>query len=89
MTNVELPLTPDGAHVWRPFAPSSDIKVDLEAKGWQWSGHGYFDSNFGTRSLEEDFKLLDMGALSDQFRRDLHLRCSPPRRIYARHRDCL
>lgn len=61
MTNVELPLTPDGAHIWRPFAPSSDIKVDLEAKGWQWSGHGYFDSNFGTRSLEEDFSFWTWG----------------------------
>ncbi|MGR3502072.1 carotenoid 1,2-hydratase [Pseudaestuariivita sp.] len=54
-TSVELPLTPDGAHVWRPFAPVSDISVSLEAKGWQWSGHGYFDANFGTRALEEDF----------------------------------
>ena len=55
ITNVELPLTKDGAHVWRPFAPVSRIKVDLEAKGWQFSGHGYFDANFGTRPLEEDF----------------------------------
>ena len=39
VTNVELPLKPDGTHIWRPFAPSSDIKVELEAKGWQWSGH--------------------------------------------------
>jgi carotenoid 1,2-hydratase len=61
MTSVELPLTSDGAHIWRPFAPSSDIKVDLEAKGWQWSGHGYFDSNFGTRSLEEDFSFWTWG----------------------------
>ena len=22
LTTVELPLTPDGDHVWRPFAPS-------------------------------------------------------------------
>ncbi|MDB4234885.1 carotenoid 1,2-hydratase [bacterium] len=61
VTNVELPLTPDGAHVWRPFAPSSRIKVDLEAKGWQWSGHGYFDANFGTRPLEKDFSYWTWG----------------------------
>ncbi|WP_108388272.1 carotenoid 1,2-hydratase [Yoonia sediminilitoris] len=61
LSSVELPLTPDGAHIWRPFAPSSDIKVDLEAKGWQWSGHGYFDANFGTRSLEEDFSFWTWG----------------------------
>ena len=61
ITSVELPLTPDGTHVWRPFAPSSDIKVDLEAKGWQWSGHGYFDANFGTRALEQDFRFWTWG----------------------------
>jgi carotenoid 1,2-hydratase len=55
LTQVELPLTADGAHVWRPFAPIARISVDLEAKGWQFDGHGYFDSNFGTRALEEDF----------------------------------
>ncbi len=61
VTSVEVPLTPDGAHIWRPFAPISDIQVDLEAKGWQWSGHGYFDANFGTRALEEDFKFWTWG----------------------------
>ncbi len=61
VTSVELPLTPDGAHVWRPFAPSSDITVDLAAKGWQWSGHGYFDANFGTRPLEDDFRFWTWG----------------------------
>jgi len=55
LTSVEMPLTPDGAHVWRPIAPTARISVNLEAKGWQFDGHGYFDSNFGTRSLEEDF----------------------------------
>ncbi|MFO7806729.1 MAG: carotenoid 1,2-hydratase [Paracoccaceae bacterium] len=55
VTEVELPLTTDRAHVWRPFAPTAAITVDLEAQGWQWDGHGYFDSNFGTRALEADF----------------------------------
>lgn len=61
ITDVELPLTPDGAHIWRPFAPSADITVALEAKGWQWSGHGYFDANFGTRALEQDFSFWTWG----------------------------
>jgi len=61
VTNVELPLTPDGTHIWRPFAPSSDIKVELDAPGWQWSGHGYFDANFGTRALEQDFSFWTWG----------------------------
>lgn len=55
VTSVELPLSAGGEHVWRPFAPIADISVQLEAKGWQFDGHGYFDSNFGTRPLEHDF----------------------------------
>ena len=61
LSAVELPLTADGAHVWRPFAPKARITVALEAKGWQWSGHGYFDANFGTRALEQDFRFWTWG----------------------------
>ena len=61
VTSVELPLSADGAHVWRPFAPIGDIAVDLEADGWQWTGHGYFDANFGTRALEADFDFWTWG----------------------------
>ncbi|MEM1375245.1 MAG: carotenoid 1,2-hydratase [Pseudomonadota bacterium] len=61
VTDVEMPLTPDGAHVWRPFAPTSRISVDLDAPGWQWDGHGYFDANFGTRALEQDFSYWNWG----------------------------
>lgn len=56
ITDVELPLKADGSHVWRPFAPSADITVDLNQPGWQWAGHGYFDANFGTAALEDDFR---------------------------------
>ena len=56
VTGVEVPLTPDGAHVWRPFAPVARIEVRLDRPGWHWQGHGYFDANFGTRPLERDFK---------------------------------
>ena len=61
ITSVELALTDDGAHVWRPFGPDSEISVDLEADGWQWDGHGYFDANFGTRALETDFTFWTWG----------------------------
>ena len=61
LTTVELPLTIHGTHVWRPFAPSSDIEVNLEAPGWQWKGHGYFDANFGTSALEDDFSYWTWG----------------------------
>lgn len=61
LTNVELPLTDSGTHVWRPFAPTCEIDVQLEATGWQWRGHGYFDANFGTRALEQDFDYWTWG----------------------------
>ena len=61
LTGVELPLTEDGAHIWRPFAPTCAIDVDLDAQGWQWNGHGYFDANFGTRALEQDFSYWTWG----------------------------
>ena len=54
VTDVELALAPDRAHVWRPFAPSARVSVDLGPNG-RWEGHGYLDGNFGTRPLEADF----------------------------------
>jgi carotenoid 1,2-hydratase len=61
LTQVELPLTEDGGHIWRPFAPKSDIKVELNRPGWTWEGHGYFDANFGVRALEADFDYWTWG----------------------------
>ncbi len=66
LTNVEVPLTPEGTHIWRPFAPTASITVDLDAKGWQWEGHGYFDANFGTRALEQDFTYWTWGRFPHQ-----------------------
>ena len=54
VTGVELALSPDRGHVWRPFAPSCRVEVDLGRNG-RWEGHGYLDGNFGTRPLEADF----------------------------------
>ena len=61
LSQVELPLTEDGAHIWRPFAPTAHIDVDIDSPGWQWEGHGYFDANFGTRALEQDFTYWTWG----------------------------
>jgi len=61
VTSVELPLTPDGAHIWRPFAPRSQIEVRIDRPGWNWTGEGYFDANFGSRALEEDFSYWTWG----------------------------
>jgi len=60
ITDRELLLDPKGTHVWRPFAPTSRIEVDL-GPGWQFTGHGYFDANFGTRALEQDFSFWTWG----------------------------
>jgi carotenoid 1,2-hydratase len=54
VTGVEVQLTPDGRHLWTPFAPVARIAVDL-GPGWRWEGHGYFDGNRGSVPLEADF----------------------------------
>ena len=56
VTDHAVALTPQGSHVWRPFAPRAHIEVALNRPGWGWNGHGYFDANFGTTSLEKDFR---------------------------------
>lgn len=61
VTDQEMLLSDDGAHVWRPFAPTARIEVALNRPGWTWSGHGYFDANFGTRALEADFSYWTWG----------------------------
>lgn len=60
VTSVEAMLTPSASHIWRPFAPSATIEVDL-TQGHRWTGHGYFDANFGTAALEADFKRWTWG----------------------------
>ena len=44
-----------GQHIWRPIAPLSRVEVQLDAPALRWSGHGYFDSNFGEEPLERAF----------------------------------
>ena len=60
VTDVEIALTPDNRHLWRPFAPTARIDVQLNG-GVRWQGHGYFDANFGTRALETDFSTWTWG----------------------------
>jgi carotenoid 1,2-hydratase len=61
ITNIEVPLTNDETHIWRPFSPNSRIEVKVQKPGWDWSGHGYFDANFGTSALEKDFSYWTWG----------------------------
>ncbi len=60
VTGAEVMLTPEGTHLWRPFAPMAHISVRL-SQGHNWEGHGYFDANFGTRALEQDFQFWTWG----------------------------
>jgi carotenoid 1,2-hydratase len=48
-----------GRHTWRPIAASARVEVDIEQPGQRWSGHGYMDSNHGTRPLKDDFIAWD------------------------------
>lgn len=61
LSDIEVPLHDAGTHIWRPFAPTARIEVDLNKSGWSWSGHGYFDANFGTSALEDDFDYWTWG----------------------------
>jgi carotenoid 1,2-hydratase len=60
ITGTEVLLTPDGRHIWRPFAPTAHIEVNL-TQGHRWHGHGYFDANFGSAALEADFRFWTWG----------------------------
>ncbi|NBZ86424.1 carotenoid 1,2-hydratase [Stagnihabitans tardus] len=60
VTRVEAVLDPGARHIWRPFAPLSRIKVELDGQP-AWKGHGYFDANFGARPLETDFRRWTWG----------------------------
>ena len=61
ITDIECNLLPDNSHIWRPFAPTSRIEVQINRPGWNWNGHGYFDANFGSNALEKDFSYWTWG----------------------------
>ncbi|MGL4441728.1 MAG: carotenoid 1,2-hydratase [Bosea sp. (in: a-proteobacteria)] len=48
-----------GRHTWRPIAAEARVEVDIDQPGQRWSGHGYMDSNHGTRPLKDDFVSWD------------------------------
>jgi len=48
-----------GRHVWRPIAPTARVEVELAQPALRWSGHGYFDSNWGSEPLEDAFVRWD------------------------------
>jgi len=48
-------LDPEGRHRWHPVAPRAHVEVTMSHPGVNWSGPGYFDSNFGDEPLEDAF----------------------------------
>jgi carotenoid 1,2-hydratase len=48
-------LHEDGQHLWHPIAPRARVEVTMDSPGINWSGSGYFDSNFGREPLETGF----------------------------------
>ncbi len=48
-----------GRHRWRPVAPSARIEVELQRPQLRWTGHAYFDRNWGDEPLEDGFVYWD------------------------------
>ena len=48
-------LDESARHTWQPFAPAARIDVAMKSPSLNWQGHGYFDTNAGSRALEYDF----------------------------------
>lgn len=50
-------LDPQGRHRWHCLAPRARIEVDMKQPDLSWKGSAYLDSNFGSESLEEGFRV--------------------------------
>lgn len=54
-----LQLDSHGRHHWHPIAARSSVEVALESPDLRWSGPAYFDTNWGSAPLEQDFVSWD------------------------------
>ncbi|OBX20585.1 hydroxyneurosporene dehydrogenase [Erythrobacter sp. QSSC1-22B] len=50
-------LDPAGRHSWHCLAPRARIEVEMDKPALRWSGSAYLDSNSGSESLEEGFRV--------------------------------
>jgi carotenoid 1,2-hydratase len=48
-------LDSDGRHHWHPIAARSRVEVAMDSPALRWSGPAYFDTNWGSAPLEQDF----------------------------------
>jgi carotenoid 1,2-hydratase len=49
-------LDAEGQHHWRPIAPSTEVHLEFRSPELRWTGHGYWDSNWGSVPLEDTFE---------------------------------
>ncbi|MGB5734550.1 MAG: carotenoid 1,2-hydratase [Thiohalocapsa sp.] len=57
-------LHDNGRHHWRPVSPSARVEVQLERPKLSWTGHAYFDSNWGQEPIEDGFVYWDWSRAS-------------------------
>ena len=89
LTGVEMALTPDGGHIWRPFAPKARIQVRLNRPRLDLDRAWLFRCQFRHPRARGRFPLLDMGAVPAPRWRRLFLRRPAPRWQRAGRRDRL
>jgi len=59
LSSRRFQLDSAGRHHWFPIAARSRVEVRMEAPSLSWSGPAYFDSNWGSAPLEQDFREWD------------------------------
>ncbi|MGX9961849.1 carotenoid 1,2-hydratase [Roseomonas sp. F4] len=55
LSNRAFQLDSDGRHHWHPIAARASVEVTLDSPALRWSGAAYFDTNWGSAPLEQDF----------------------------------
>lgn len=50
-------LDPGQSHIWHCLSPRARVEVEMSEPDIVWSGEAYLDSNFGSESLEEGFRV--------------------------------
>lgn len=53
---TQIPLTPDGRHMWQALIPCGRVAVEFERPSLRWEGTGYLDSNYGSAPLHQGFR---------------------------------
>ena len=57
LNTAPFALDPAGRHVWHCIAPRARIEVEMREPALSWKGSAYLDSNRGSESLEEGFRV--------------------------------